>query len=126
MSPDRDPEPVVQLIQWNGPWPDDDPHANFKDDVAAYRLVDPLETLEGASTSIGVPVGALARYVLAKWATGGSEGMLHTGGTTIERMHRLCEDAESAGTDTARLDAYTQLRQLISWLRVPFDDPTTY
>ncbi len=126
MSPDRDPEPTITLIQWDGPWDDDDPHANFKDDVAAYRLLDPLETLEGASSSMNIPVGALARYVLAKWSTGGSEGMLHVGGTTVERMHQWCEAAEDADSDIARLDAYHQMRQMVSWLRVPFENPDTY
>lgn len=119
-------EPTITLIQWSGPWPDDDPHANFKDDVAAHRVIDPLETIEGLSASIDVPVGALARYVLAKWATGGSEGMLHTGGTTVERMHQLCEDAEAAESDEVRLEVYEQLRQIISWLRVPFENPDLY
>lgn len=121
-----DPEPVITLVRWKGPWPADDPDANFKDEVAAYRLVDPLHTLEGASEAMDIPVGALARYVLAKWATGGSEGMLHTGSTTIERMHELCEGAEAADTPEARIEAYEQLRQIISWLRVPFHHPSTY
>ena len=122
----RDPEPTITLVAWNGPWHEDDPHANFKDDVAAYRVLDPLATLEGMSSAIDVPVGALARYVLAKWATGGSEGMLHTGGTTVERMHQMCEQAEATGTTQARLEAYEQLRQMVDWLRVPFDDPEQY
>lgn len=126
MSRRPDPEPVVRLVQWNGPWSDDDPDANFKDEVAAYRLLDPLETLEGASAAMNIPVGALARYVLARWSTGGSEGMLHLGSTTVERMYSLCAEAESADTDTARLDAYEQLRQMIGWLKVPFDQPETY
>jgi len=126
VTAERDPEPTVTLIRWNGPWADDDPHSNFKDDVAAYRVLDPLETLEGASRSMDIPVGALARYVLAKWSTGGSEGMLHVGGTTVERMHRWCESAEAADSDEARLEAYQQMRQMVSWLRVPFENPDTY
>ena len=126
MTAPRDLEPTVTLIRWSGPWADDDPHANFKDDVAAYRVVDPLETLEGASRSMDIPVGALARYVLAKWATGGSEGMLQTGGTTVARMHQTCLDAEDAGTDEARLEAYDQLRQMVSWLHAPFENTDWY
>jgi hypothetical protein len=87
-------EPTVVLEQWRGTWTDDDPQANLKDDVVALCVLDPLETLEGLSQSCNVPVGALARYVLTKWATGGSEGMLHVGGTTVERMHQACLAAE--------------------------------
>ena len=92
MTPEA--EPTVVLEQWRGTWTNDDPHANLKDDVVALRVLDPLETLEGLSQSCNVPVGALARYVLTKWATGGSEGMLHVGGTTVERMHQACLAAE--------------------------------
>ncbi|MFT7645700.1 MAG: hypothetical protein ACI8Y4_000432 [Candidatus Poriferisodalaceae bacterium] len=130
MTPDATPqrvvEPTIVLEQWNGTWTGDDPHANLKDDVVALRLLDPLETIEGLSRSSNVPVGALVRYVLAKWATGGSEGMLHTGGTTIERMHQACEAAETADSDEARLETYEQLRQIVSWLRAPFENPDFY
>ena len=43
---------VVRLEPWTGPWPDDDPDANFKAEVALYSLVDPLTTIEGLSGSV--------------------------------------------------------------------------
>lgn len=97
MTPE--PEPTVVLEQWRGTWTDDDPHANLKDDVVALCVLDPLETLEG---------------------------MLHVGGTTVERMHQACLAAEEANTDQARLDAYNQLREMVSWLRIPFEEPDLY
>jgi hypothetical protein len=120
-----EPETLV-LERWSGPWAPDDPDANFKADVAGYRLVRPLETLAGMSRSLGIPVGALAHYVLARWATAGSEGLLQVGGSTVERMARLCDEAEQAGADAARLDAYERLRQIVGWLRVPLVDPEAY
>jgi hypothetical protein len=120
-----EPETLV-LQRWNGPWAPDDPDANFKADVAGYRLARPLDTLAGMSRSLGVPVGALAHYVLARWATAGSEGLLQVGGSTVERMWWLCDEAEQAGTDAARLDAYERLRQIVGWLRVPLVDPEAY
>ena len=114
------------LERWNGPWPPDDPDANFKAEVASYRLARPLDTLAGMSRSLGVPVGALAHYVLARWATTGSEGLLHIGGATVQRMWALCEAAEEAGTDDARLEAFAALRGIVSWLRVPLVDPEAY
>jgi hypothetical protein len=112
-------DPVVRLERWAGPWADDDPDANFKAEVAAYGLADPLQTLRGLSQAVGVPVGALARYVLARWATAGSEGLLQMGGSTVERMWGLCEAAEADGRDEARLAAYHRLRPMLSWLRAP-------
>jgi hypothetical protein len=123
---DPDEPPVVRLEPWAGPWPDDDPDANFKADVALYSLTDPLATIERLSENVGVPVGALCRYVLAKWASGGSGGLLELGPTMVRRLGAVCDDAEAAGTDAARLAAYEQLCAMIAWLRVPLDQPDTY
>ena len=117
---------TVSLIRWSGPWDFDDPDANFKEEVAAYGLLEPLDTITRLSESLDIPVGALVRYVLAKWATGGSEGMLHIGGTSVQRMHNACQAAESEDTDEARLRAYEELREMVRWLHLPIEDPTIY
>lgn len=123
---DDDGVPVVRLEPWTGPWPDDDPDANFKADVALYALTDPLETIQRLSENLDVPVGALCRYVLAKWATGGSGGLLELGPTMIRRLDAVCQEAEAAGTDAARLVAYEQLGAMVAWLRLPLDQPDAY
>jgi hypothetical protein len=124
--PDDDGVPVVRLEPWTGPWPDDDPDANFKADVALYALADPLETIQRLSENLDVPVGALCRYVLAKWATGGSGGLLELGPTMVRRLDAVCQEAEAAGTDAARLAAYEQLGAMVAWLRLPLDQPDAY
>ena len=116
MTESQDAQPTLRLERWTGPWGSHDPDANFKADIALYSLVDPLETLGGLSERTGIPVGALARYVLARWASGGSEGLLEVGPSTVARMCEACERAESKGTDAARLESYHQLRQMLSWL----------
>jgi hypothetical protein len=113
----EDSEPTLRLERWSGPWPADDPDANFKADVALYSLLDPLATLRGLGSRTGVPVGALARYVLARWASGAGEGVLELGPSTVTRMWEACEQAEAVGDDAARLQAYTQLREMVAWLR---------
>jgi hypothetical protein len=126
-STERDgDEPVVRLERWIGPWPDDDPDANFKADVALYANVDPLSTIRNLSDALDVPVGAIVRYVLAKWATGGSGGLLELGPTMTRRLADVCDQADAAGTAEARLAAYAQLRDMITWLRYPLDDPGAY
>lgn len=122
-EPGDGPEPVVTLVRWSGPWEPDDPDANFKSEVATARLVDPLLTLRGLSRNTGIPVGALARYVLARWASAGSEALLAVGPSVVERMWERCEAAEASGTDEARLEAYRALRDIVSWLRVPLEQP---
>lgn len=112
----------VQLVRWDGPWAPDDPDANFKTDVATYGRLDPLATLTTLAANLDVPVGALVRYVLARWASAGSESLLHAGPSVVERMWDACEDAERAGSDAARLAAYETLRQMVGWLRVPLHD----
>ncbi len=121
-----DDEPTVRLTRWTGPWADDDPDANFKAEVAAYSRLDPLQTIGALGANIGVPVGSLVRYVLARWATGGSAGLLEVGPTMVGRLWEPIERAEAAGDDDARLAAYHQLRQMVGWLKVPLDDPTVY
>ena len=121
MPDDTDAEPRVRLERWTGPWPDDDQDANFKREVALYSLLDPLATLRTLSANTGVPLGALCRYVLARWASGGSEGLLELGPSTVGRMWAACEAAEAADSDAARLAAYSQLRQMLAWLRAGLD-----
>jgi hypothetical protein len=113
---------MIKLERYEGPWPDDDPDANFKAEVAEYTRNDPLVTLHGLSERTGVPLGALARYALVKWTAEGSEALLAVGPRTVERMWTVVTEAEKAGTDAARLAAYDALRQILAWLRAPLDD----
>lgn len=128
MSPDASPsEPTeLRLERWTGPWADDDPDANFKADIATHAGLDPLHTLGNLSRSIDVPVGALVHYVLAKWASEGSAGLLELGPRMARRLQAPVTVAEEADDDDARLAAYHELRQLISWLNVPLDHPEVY
>ena len=87
-----------------------------------YSLLDPLTTIEALSNSTGIPVGALVRYVLARWASAGSESLLSAGPSIIERMWTTFADAEQSGTTEARLAAYEVVRQMVAWLRAPLDD----
>ncbi len=49
---------VICLRRWKGTWDPDDRHANFKSDVVAYGLLDPLVTVRGMSRNLDIPVGA--------------------------------------------------------------------
>lgn len=119
-------DPEVRLERWTGPWADDDPDANFKADIALHSLADPLATIAVLSENIGVPVGALCRYVLVRWASEGSAGLLELGPHMVERLAGVCDTAEAAGTDEARLAAYHQLRQMLAWLRLPLESDAGY
>jgi hypothetical protein len=65
-------------------------------------------------------------YVLAKWATAGSGGLLELGPQLVTQLNACVDRAEEAGTDAARLAAYEELRQRLSWLRLPLTDPDVY
>jgi hypothetical protein len=117
---------AVELEAWIGPWEADDPDANLKADVATHSLLDPLETMRGLSRSTGIPVGALVRYVLSRWATAGSSGLLELGPTMTERLWAPVAAAEAADDDLQRLAAYHQLRQMLSWLRFPLEHEDAY
>ena len=110
---------TVILEAWTGPWPSDDPDANNNAEIALYAKQDPMSTLRGLSDAIGVPVGAIARYVLARYETSGSGGLLELGPSMVHRLWAPIEAVESTGSDEARLQAYEQIRQMVSWLRLP-------
>ena len=112
----------MELVPYRGDWSADDVDANFKREVAEYSRQDPVPTLERLSASTGIPVGAIARYVLVKWTAEGSEALLAIGPRTVSRMWATFEEAEAADSDDARLHAYESLRQMVSWLRVPLDE----
>lgn len=116
----------IAIEGWHGTWTDDDPDANFKADVAAYAHLDPLSTLGNLSRAIDVPVGSLVHYVLAKWATEGSGGLLELGPRMARRLREPFVEAEHADTDAARLEAYETVRQIVEWLNVPLDQPDVY
>jgi hypothetical protein len=110
---------IISLVGWSGPWAADDPDANFKADVALYSHVDPMDTISRLAAAMGIPEGAVVHYVLAKWASAGSGGLLELGPSMVHRLWAPVEEAEETGSDVARLEAYEQLRQMISWLRLP-------
>jgi hypothetical protein len=114
-------QPLV-LERWTGPVVDDDPHANFKREVAAGALVDPLPTLQNLADYVGLPLGAVARHALVKWAAAGSDALLEVGPAWVRRLVEPLERAEAAGTDEARLTAYEELRGLLGWLAAGLDE----
>jgi hypothetical protein len=116
---------TISLTGWNGPWDPDDPDANFKADVALYSHVDPMATIDRLASAMGLPEGAVVHYVLAKWASAGSGGLLELGPSMVHRLWAPLEHAEAIDTDAARLEAYEQLRQMISWLRLPLNGDGT-
>ena len=107
---------MTDLPPYRDTWPPDDPHANFKAEVANYTTADPLPTLQRLSAGTGIPVECLIRYVLVKWAASGSEAMLAMGPIVYEQMRALVDRAESDDTGAARLEAYDALKQIVKWL----------
>jgi hypothetical protein len=108
----------MQLYPYTDSWKEDDPHANFKADVALYTVIDPLPTIEGLSRHTGVPVACIIRYVLVKYAASNADALLAMGPLVIHQMEQLIANAEAEGNDPARLKAYAALRQIVSWLGV--------
>jgi hypothetical protein len=115
------PPRTIALEPYEGTWPADDPDANFRSLVREYSRIDPLPTLEVLGRNKGIPVGALAAFVLARYCTSGSDALLEMGPRVVDQMADVVRKAEAAGTDQARLDAYRALAAIVSWLRVPLD-----
>jgi Family of unknown function (DUF6027) len=94
--------------------------------VALYAKVDPMRTIDGLAEAMGIPEGAVVHYALAKWATAGSGGLLELGPSMVHRLWASVAEAEAIGTDSARLEAYGRLQQMISWLRLPLIEDSGY
>ena len=115
---------TITLELYRGSWPPDDPDAGFRRMVAEYSAVDPMPTLEALGRSKGIPVGALVAFVLARYCASGSEALLDMGPVVVRQMNEIVRTAEAADSDAARLDAYRALAAIVSWLKVPLEDPT--
>jgi len=114
---------AVVLEPYQATWLADDPNADFRSKVAEYSRLDPLPTLENLSRSTGIPVGSLARFVLVRYCTSGSDALLEMGPRVVRQMDEIIQQAETTNTDVARLDAYRALKAIMAWLIVPLDDP---
>jgi hypothetical protein len=108
----------MELYPYRDNWAEDDPHANFKAEVAQYSQSDPLPTLENLSRATGIPLPCLVRYILVKYAVSGAEALLAMTPVVFRQMEQHIEKAETAGTDAARLEAYAALRQMVGWLKL--------
>ncbi|MBI1734506.1 MAG: hypothetical protein HYR51_04965 [Candidatus Rokubacteria bacterium] len=111
------------LQPYEGTWPPDDPDAAFRQMVAEYSRIDPLPTLATLSRHKAIPVGALVRFILARYCTSGSDALLEMGPRVVRQMDEIVRAAEAAGSDDARLHAYAALKGIVAWLQVPLDDP---
>lgn len=113
----------LDLIPYTNAWSDDDPDAGFRSMVAMFSGIDPMPTLERLSRNKDIPVGALARFILARYAASGSEALMEIGPRVLIQMSEIVQKAEEEATDAARLEAYQSLTGVISWLNIPLTDP---
>ena len=115
---------TITLEPYRGRWAPDDPDAGFRRMVAEYSAIDSMPTLEELGRRKAIPVGALAAFVLARYCTSGSDALLDMGPLVVRQMVEIVRNADAAGTDAARVEAYRALAGIVSWLRVPLDDPS--
>ncbi len=114
---------TITLEPYNATWPDDDPDAGFRATVAEYSRLDGLATLEVLSRNKDIPVGALVAFIVGRYSASGSDALLEVGPLVVGQMDSIVQKAEEEGTDEARREAYESLRAIVSWLKVPLDDP---
>ena len=112
---------ILEQFIWESNVSDKD--NNFKNDVALYTQEDPLPTVRRLSQNLEIPIGSVVRFILCKWAMSGSESLLDLGPDMVRKISDIFEDAESDGTDEARLEAYNSVKAIMSWMKVPLDNP---
>lgn len=106
----------MELRPYRDAWRPEDPHANFKAEVAAYTSADPLPALRNLSAQTGIPVECLIRYVLVKYAASGADALLAMRPVVFRQLQEHVAAAEREANDTARLRAYGALKAMIGWL----------
>lgn len=114
----------VSLEEFAWEWDETDKDATFKQQVAMYTRVDPMPTIETMSRNLKIPIGAVVKFILVKWASSGSEALMELGPSVIKDMLSAIELAEAEGTDQERLKTYRKLSDMLSWLTVPLRDPS--
>ncbi len=114
---------TITLEPYVGSWPDDDPDAGFRSMVAEYSSLDGLATLEVLSRNKNIPIGSVVAFIVGHYSASGSAALLEIGPRVIGQMDSIIEKAESSNTDEARLQAYESLKAIVSWLKVPLEDP---
>ena len=112
---------TLETYRWKTDEHDKD--ANFKREVALYTLNDPMPTIETMSRNLNIPIGAIVKYILVRWATSGSDALAEMGPIVIRQMAGIVKEAQKGGKDEDRLAAYYKLAAIISWLQVPMTDP---
>ena len=112
----------ITLETYDAPQTRDDKDYNFKQEVAQCCLIDPMPTLDRMSGNLDIPVGAIVRYILSRWASSGSAGLMEIGPRVVTQMTEVVDEAGSAGTDEAKVAAFHRLAPIISWLRVPLEN----
>jgi hypothetical protein len=105
----------MNLPRYTERWDENDPHANFKAEVACYTAHDPLPTLEKLSAGTGVPVECIVRYVLVKYAASGADALLAMTPIVFRQMLEIIARAEQGGNDE-KLAAYESLKKIVQWL----------
>ena len=96
---------------------------NFKNDVALYTQENPLPTLNRLSNNLNIPIGSIVRYIVCKWAMSGSESLLDLGPDMVKEIAGIFDAAEVLDNDEERLKAYHSVKAIISWMKVPLEDP---
>lgn len=114
---------TITLEPYVGSWPDDDPDAGFRTMVAEYSALDGLATLEVLSRNKNIPIGAIVAFIVGHYSASGSAALLEIGPRVIGQMDSIFNDAECGDTDEARLQAYESLKSIVSWLKVPLENP---
>lgn len=82
-----------------------DEHRAFADSVAATQLQDPMPTFEALSRATGIPVSALVRYALVRWAASGSEMLMAVEPEVLQRL-----------VTARRREDWEAVARIIDWL----------
>ncbi len=116
-------EPVVRLVRWSPTPNPGSPDESYRQSVAGSALADPVATLVAAGRNLNIPVGALARHVLAEWASAGASALLAAGPDPVAELVEAARAVDEAPQGYARDEAWHALKGRIEWLAHGLENP---
>ncbi len=102
----------VHYDRYSDEWDPRDLNANFKSEVRAYTIQDPMPSLARMSVVTDIPMTCLIRYVLCKYFATFSDLKLAMPPLLVSQMVGIVKKADE-GDDQDCADAYLKLREII-------------
>ena len=120
----RMPQRTITLEPYRGQWPPDDADAGFRQLVSEYSAIDPMPTLESWAAARGFRSARWSRSSSRATAPRGARRSSTRARSSCARWTRSCGRRRTPGRTRPGSTRTVPLPAIVSWLRVPLEDPS--